>query len=191
MLRRCSRRGENVLGAILGDGWYSGFVGIDPKRSGAHYGSHPQLLAQLNIAYEDGTTYSVATDESWQSTIGPIAFSDLLMGETYDARREIENWDQPNFDDAEWQPVSVEEIGDMQLVAEPSQPVRVTQEIDAKKVTEPKEGVYVFDMGQNMVGWAQLRVRGEAGTQVTLRYAEALNPRWDDLYGEPQNRPAN
>lgn len=170
------RTGENVLGVILGDGWYAGFVGMDPKRSGAHYGSHPQLLAQLNIEYEDGTTQSVATDELWQSTIGPITFSDLLMGETYDARKEMEGWDRPAFDDSEWHPVSVQEIGDTRLVAEPSQPVRVTQEVDAKEVTEPEDGVYVFDMGQNMVGWARLRVTGEAGTQVRLRYAEALNP---------------
>lgn len=170
------RSGENVLGSILGDGWHASFVGMDPKRRGAHYGSCTQLLVQLNIEYEDGTVQSVATDESWHSTMGPIIYSDILMGELYDARREMDGWDRPAFDDSEWHRVSVQEIGSIQLVAEPSQPVKVTQEVDAKKVTEPEKGVYIFDMGQNMVGWVRLRAAGEAGTRVTLRYAEALNP---------------
>src|SRR5215203_830580 len=74
--------GQNALGAVLGDGWYSGFFGFDPKHRGAHYGAHPQLLAQLHVEYEDGSRESVATDRSWRCSTGPILFSDLLMGES-------------------------------------------------------------------------------------------------------------
>ncbi len=168
--------GQNVMGGILGDGWYAGFFGFDPKRRGAHYGARPQLLAQLNIEYEDGTKESIATDESWKCSTGPILFSDLLMGETYDARKEMSGWAEPGFDDSAWYGVSAGEIGDTQLVAQPDEGVKVTGEVEAKSVTELEGGVYVFDMGQNMVGWVRLRVRGEAGTTVTLRHAEAINP---------------
>jgi alpha-L-rhamnosidase len=170
------REGPNALGAILGDGWYAGFVGFDPKRAGAHYGAKPSLLAQLDVEYEDGTTESVATDGSWRSSTGPIEFSDLLAGESYDARLEMPGWDGPGFDDSGWFGVETEEIGDALIVAQPDEGVRATEEVAAKEVTEPQGGVNVFDMGQNMVGWVRLKVEGEAGTTVKMRFAEALNP---------------
>jgi alpha-L-rhamnosidase len=168
--------GPNALGAVLGDGWYSGFFGFDPKHRGAHYGPHPQLLAQLHVEYEDGTTERIATDGSWRCSTGPILHSDLLMGESYDAREEMPGWAEPGFDDSAWYGVEAGEIGATNLVAQPDEGIRVTEELEAKTVTEPVDGVYVFDMGRNMVGWVRLRVEGEAGTEITLRHAEALNP---------------
>jgi alpha-L-rhamnosidase len=168
--------GWNVLGAVLGDGWYAGFVGFDPKHRGAHYGSHPHLLAQLEVEHGDGTTQTLVSDGSWKSSTGPILYSDLLVGESYDARQEIPGWAEPGFDDSGWYGVGVEDLGDALLVAQPDEGVKVSGEVEPKAVTEPKSGVYVFDMGQNMVGWVRLKVRGEAGTEVTLRHAEALNP---------------
>ena len=170
------REGQNTLGAILGDGWYAGFVGFDPKQAGAHYGTSPQLLAQLNVEYEDGSTQSIATDGSWRSSTGPILFSDLLAGESYDAREEMPGWNKSGFDDSGWQGVGVERLGDVPLVAQPDEAVRATEEVAADTVTEPESGVHVFDMGQNMVGWARLKASGEAGTTVRMRFAEALNP---------------
>jgi alpha-L-rhamnosidase len=128
------------------------------------------------LQYEDGTTQSVSSDGSWKSSTGPILYSDLLVGEYYDARREMASWSEPGFDESKWYPVGVEEVGSTPLVAQPDEGVRVTEEVPAKAVTEPKSGAYVFDMSQNMVGWVRLKVEGEAGTEVTLRHAEALNP---------------
>src|ERR671921_523289 len=168
--------GPNALGAVLGDGWFAGFVGFDPKHRGAHYGARPQLLAQLNVEYEDGTTESLTTEGLWRCSTGPILYSDLLMGESYDARREMPGWAEPGFDDSGWYGVAVEEIGDTNLVAQPDEGIRVTEELEAKTVTEPESGRYVFDLGRNMVGWVRLKVEGKAGTEVILRHAEALNP---------------
>jgi alpha-L-rhamnosidase len=168
--------GPNALGAILGDGWYAGFVGFDPKRRGAHYDARPRLLMQLNVEYEDGTKESIASDGSWRCSTGPILYSDLLVGESYDARQEIPGWAEPGFDDSEWYGVGVEDLGDALLVAQPDEGLRVTEEVEAKVVAEPERGVHVFDMGQNMVGWVRLKVKGEPGTEVILRHAEALNP---------------
>ena len=168
--------GPNALGAVLGDGWFAGFFGFDPKHRGALYGPRPQLLAQLDVEYEDGTMESLATDGSWSCSKGPILYSDLLMGESYDARREMPGWAEPGFEDSGWDGVEVEEIGDTNLVAQPDEGVRVIEELEAKTVTEPESGRYVFDLGRNMVGWVCLKVEGEAGTKVTLRHAETLNP---------------
>lgn len=168
--------GQNAIGGIIGDGWYSGFYGMDPKRRGAHYGHRPQLLAQLEVESEDGSTQTITSDESWNSSTGAILSSDLLMGEVYDAREEISGWGLPSFDDSGWRPVNVENLGEASLVAQPDGGVKVTQELETKEVTKTDDGSYVFDLGQNIVGWARLKVRGKAGTTVKLRFAEALNP---------------
>lgn len=106
--------------------------------------------------------------------------SDLYAGETYDARREIAGWCSPaearQADESGWKPVTVYTDQDPQLNAQMDQPIRVVEEVATKQVTEPKPRLYVFDMGQNMVGWARLRVSGPAGTQVVLRFGEVLNP---------------
>jgi alpha-L-rhamnosidase len=98
------------------------------------------------------------------------------MGESYDARDEMPGWAEPGFDDSGWYGVEAEEIGDTNLVAQPDEGIRVTEELEAKTVTEPESGRYVLDLGRNMVGWVRLKVEGEAGTRVTLRHAKALNP---------------
>ena len=98
------REGANVLAAIVGDGWWSGFVGFDLKRAGAHYGTHPELLCELHIEHEDGTLDVVAGDELWRATTGPIRYSDLLHGEYYDARRELGGWTDPDYDDSAGRP---------------------------------------------------------------------------------------
>jgi alpha-L-rhamnosidase len=166
--------GSNAIGAILGDGWYHGHVGH--KHGRAHYGPHPQLLAQLQVEHPDSSPTILVTENTWKATTGPICFSDLLMGETYDARKEMSGWDRPDFDDAGWQPVRVAMDPSIELVADRAQPLRVTQEIIPQSIAQPSLGTYVFDLGQNMVGWARLRVQGEAGTIVKMRFAEVLDP---------------
>jgi hypothetical protein len=168
--------GENALGALLGQGWYAGHIAIFGPNQ---YGTIPHLLAQLEISYADGTSQIIATNGSWQASAGPITSSDLLMGETYDARLEPRGWDTAAFD-TEWDSVVVGVAGHKgklgELVAENGPAVEVTQEIQAVAMTEPVPGTYVFDMGQNMVGNVRLRVQGEAGMTVRLRHAEVLNP---------------
>ncbi|MHB9028769.1 MAG: glycoside hydrolase family 78 protein [Candidatus Latescibacterota bacterium] len=168
------KQGENALGIILGDGWYSGYIGWRKERG--HYGLRNSLLARLEMEYEDGAKTAVISDESWKLAEGPILSSDFLMGEVYDARKEIPGWNTPGFDDAAWKPATVVDPPASPLVAQPSEPVQVDEEINAIAMNEPKPGVYVFNLGQNIAGWARLRVTGPAGTKVTLRFAERLNP---------------
>jgi alpha-L-rhamnosidase len=157
---------ENELSAILADGWYAGFVGFDARQPGNHYGKEPELLCELHVEYADGGREIVATDERWTARTGPIVYSDMLMGERYDARREH----------GSWHPVAVRERDDVRLVPERGQPIRVTEELAPVSVTERAPGVHVVDLGQNMVGWARLAVSGERGTRVQLRFAEMLEP---------------
>ncbi len=168
------RQGDNALGAILGPGWYSGYVGFGKNKR--HYGVHPRLLAQLVIDYVDGTTETVASDASWRGATGPIRSSDLLMGEHYDARRELTGWDAPGYDDRGWTPVAVAERDATPLVAARAEPIRVTAELALISIMRLDADTQIADLGQNIAGWVRLRMRGVAGTRVRLRHAEILNP---------------
>ncbi len=169
------QQGTNALGATLGDGWYAGYIGFENKR--ANYGPFPRFLAQMTIEYADGTTQTVGTDGDWRGATGPILYSDMLMGEAYDARLEMPGWDAPDFDDARWRPVHVLPAPQgAALVAQIDPPVLLTEELPARSVTQPIPGSYLFDLGQNMVGWARLKVQGPAGTVVQLRFGEVLQP---------------
>src|SRR5205807_7244773 len=114
---RLLRPGPHALGAILGDGWACGYVGLGGRN---RYGiGRPRLLAQLNMTYADGTQQIVSTGGSWTAAYGPLIESDLLMGETYDARRERSGWDGPSFHDVHWQPVTVDAPWPARLEAYP------------------------------------------------------------------------
>lgn len=158
--------GELTIDAVLGDGWYCGYVGFGGERN--HYGKRPELLIQLNIEYADGSHESLVTDGSWQGSVGEIRYSDMLMGEFYDAR----------LSPTDWQPVDVlgQPFEGAALVAQSDPPVRVTQDLPVQTITEPTPGTWIADMGQNMVGWVRLSVEAPAGTEIRLRFVEKLNP---------------
>jgi alpha-L-rhamnosidase len=175
------RQGENVAGAILADGWYAGGVGLGQilvKKPRNIYGNATRLLLQLELLPESGSAVRVASDGEWRTTRGgAIRSADILNGETSDGRREMPGWDSPGFDDAAWHGavIAVPPAGRPQLVAQPNDPIRVTQELQPVALTEPQPGVFVFDLGQNMVGWCRLTARGAAGATVTMRHAEMLD----------------
>jgi alpha-L-rhamnosidase len=167
--------GANSIGAVLADGWACGYVGFGQRRN--LYGiGRPRLLAQLVLTGEDGGTQIVGTDDSWKAAYGPILEGDLLMGETYDARLSRNGWDSAGFDAAAWQGAELGQEWPGAIQSHPGVPVRRTEEIKPKAITEPKPGVFVYDMGQNMVGWVRLAVQGPTGTKVKMRFAEMLSP---------------
>jgi alpha-L-rhamnosidase len=166
--------GDNAIGAILADGWYAGYLGFGRKRE--HYGSEPRLFVQLEVEYADGSRQTVVTDKSWKASYGPHLEADFLMGEIYDARRQMTGWNRPGFDDVAWKPVAVGTELKPLVQSYPGVTVRETQQIKPVKITEPEKGAYVFDMGQNFAGWVRLKVTGKAGTKVVLRFVEMLNP---------------
>ncbi len=178
--------GENVIGAILGDGWWSGPLGRRHKKHPPLGGEKPALLVQIEMEYEGGRRETVATDGTWQCFAeGPIRASDIYNGETYDARKEVDGWASPDFDDPAWRPAETIEPHERALCASPGPPVRPTQTLRPVSITPMGDGRHVVDLGQNMVGWARLTLPPEtpAGTTVTLRFAEM--PRQDgSIYTE-------
>ncbi|MBO0702340.1 MAG: family 78 glycoside hydrolase catalytic domain, partial [Candidatus Dormibacteraeota bacterium] len=164
------RAGENVAGALLGDGWFRGNLPAGRNL----YGERLGLLLQLEVTYLDGSVERVVSDTAWRAAVGPILASDLYNGETYDARREQPGWDQPGFDDGAWTSVEAVAFDPAVLVAPTGPPARRTELVRPVAVTTSPGGRTLVDFGQNLVGRVRLTVSGEPGTEITLRHAEVL-----------------
>lgn len=169
------QEGDNALGVILGNGRYwaprnrvpIGTVGFDV----------PKLLFQLDLEYADGHKESVVSDATWKlTTDGPVGVNNEYDGEVYDATKEIAGWAEAGFDDAAWKPVETLQAPEGALEGQPAEPLKVTENVKPIKISEIRPGVYIYDMGQNMVGWVRLRVTGKQGDRVMLRFAETLRP---------------
>ena len=167
---RLVQTGPNAIGAILGNGRYFAPRLNEPIFTRTY--GYPKLMAQLEIEYADGSVDRVVSDESWKiSAAGPVRGNNEFDGEEYDARLEQPGWAKPGFAAAGWKPAQAGA-----LAAQMAEPIRVTETLHPVKMTALKPGVYVFDMGQNMVGWCRLRVSGPKGATVTLRHSETLKP---------------
>ncbi|MCA0957672.1 glycoside hydrolase family 78 protein [Muricauda ruestringensis] len=172
------RQGDNAIGAVIADGWYAGYIGyallvrLDKVRG--FYGVNPSFMGQLHIQYEDGTEEVLATDSTWKSNEGPIREADILMGESYDARLEHSGWDTPGYDDHDWKTPKIYTYPDGKLEAHPGSLIKNIERLRPVKMSEPEPGTYVFDLGKNFAGIAELKVEGPAGTGVRLRFGEIL-----------------
>lgn len=161
------RVGTNELNVLLGDGWYCGHL---EWRGRQLYGDRPRLLAQLEVTLADETAVIIPTDSSWQVAYGPILEADLIMGESWDARR---SWDN-------WQPALTFPAANISLDATAS-PLPSRQE-ELPAICDPTEipawpaSTWVYDFGQNLVGRVRLKIKGKAGTTITLKHGEMLNP---------------
>jgi alpha-L-rhamnosidase len=152
------QHGDNAVGVMIGKGWSSVRL----------------LMLQLNIELEEGGNITVFSDRSWKQTDGPIVQDSIYNGEIYDARLETPGWGSPGFDDSAWTSVEVGIVPKGILSAQMIPPIQIMDTIVPMNMTNPKIGVYVFDMGQNLSGWVELRVSGPRGSKVCLRHAELL-----------------
>lgn len=168
--------GKNAVGVELGSSWYNSAAKDAWDFYKAPWRALPQMIFQLNIEYADGSVQKVVSDDSWKMSTGAIRFDQTRVGETYDARLEKPGWNRAGFNDSTWEPVAIREGPKGKLAAANVEPVKVMATIRSVKVKEPKPGIYVFDLGQNITGWPCLSVRGPAGGVVKMRCGERLNP---------------
>ncbi|MFJ7949150.1 family 78 glycoside hydrolase catalytic domain [Streptomyces sp. NPDC096354] len=168
--------GPNVLAVTVADGWWSGYVGFDPRRAAEHYGERPAFLGQLAMDFADGSRQVVATGPDWTEQPGAIRSADLLMGQITDGRRHTPGWDAPGPAPAGFWPAAVLDTEPGQLAAEPDHPIRITRDLPAAAVHHREPGRYIVDFGQNLVGRVQLTIRNaERGRRIVLRHAEVLS----------------
>ncbi|MFW6277742.1 MAG: family 78 glycoside hydrolase catalytic domain, partial [Prolixibacteraceae bacterium] len=166
------QEGENTLGAVLGNMWWSGGLGW---KGGQKYSEGPlKFLMQLEIEFKDNTKTVVASDETWKWINSPIWEDDIYDGEKYDANQEIPGWDKPGFDDSGWQTVETASY-EGKLTSPFAPAMRHQMDLEPVEMNEPVPGEYVYDLGQNMVGWAKVRINAPKGDTVTFRFAELIN----------------
>lgn len=168
------RPGENAIGTVLGNGrYYTMRQNYKPYKI-KDFG-YPKMLLQLEIVFNDGTRQIIKTDDSWKVTAdGPIRSNNEYDGEEYDARKEMPGWNNVGFNDEKWlRGEYVQEPGG-EYEAQMNENMKVMKTLKPISIREVKKGIWVLDMGQNMVGWVKMRVRGARGDKVILRFAEIL-----------------
>jgi len=172
-------QGNNTAGIMLGNGFYNPlplrFWGGLNMRAELTTG-RPNVKAMIRLNYADGSTVVIPTDETWHTAPGPVMRNSVYLGEHYDARFEKEDWSSPKPVDPGWKAATVVDgpAGILRIQMQP--PIRITKILKPVEIAEIKPGVFVVDMGQNFAGVARLRVKGPAGTKVTLRYGEDKYP---------------
>lgn len=172
----CLKMGRNAIGVWLGNGWY---IQADRPDDTMLWYNTPRLLAQLVITYTDDTQEVVVSDEQWKAAISPILYNGLHSGEVYDARLEQKGWNSVGFDDSKWKAAELTEAPTGKLHSQVSPPDRITRSIHPIAISERSPGVYRYDLGEMISGWARLSIQGKKGTQLQLRFLEELGPGYD------------
>ena len=169
--------GDNAIGVVLGNGrLVSMRMPGEPSSKDVEHFDMPKLLLQLEIQYADGSSQLICSDRTWKMTVdGPIQANNEFDGEVYDANKEMPGWDTAGFNDAMWMQVETMEEPAGKLSAQMNPNIKVMDTLQPITINETGEDVYVLDMGQNMVGWLQMKVKGQKDDKVTLRFAELLN----------------
>lgn len=164
--------GQNVLGVLLGNGFY--FIPSQRYRKMTGGWGYPKLIAKVLIEYADESSEEVISDKSWKTASSPITFSSMFGGEDYDAGKEQSGWDSPGFNDRDWQR-AVTTTGPKTLLAEMQEPVKILKRFTSAASTELKPGVTVYDLKQNFSGIPSITVRGSKGDTIRLFAAELIN----------------
>ncbi|MBQ8403433.1 MAG: family 78 glycoside hydrolase catalytic domain [Clostridia bacterium] len=168
------RKGENVIGVALGNGFYNHFTEDNWNYDSATWRNFPKMICELKITYKDGKTETIVSDTSWKSFAhGPIKMTGIRNGEFYDARLELGKWTEPGYDDDGWDKTKLGKCPGGVMHAQEMEPIRVYKKFPAVRKWKSKEG-WVYDIGQNIAGYGEFLIKGRAGDKVTFRYSDVL-----------------
>ncbi len=157
------KSGDNVLDITVANGWCIGEVSYEGRRN--LWGTHPELIAALEIETSDGETMILYSDEDWQVGKGPVRMSEFFAGEDYDAR----------IGKSEFAPPVITERGYDNLIPQEGPPVRVTETLEVKDLIITPKGETVLDFGQNMSGIIEFEITAKSGDEIEISHAEILD----------------
>jgi hypothetical protein len=167
------KKGENSLGAIVGNGFYN--VNNERYRKLVIAYGYPKLIFNITIKYSDGSIKNIVSDDHCKVSPSPIIFSSIFGGEDYDAGLEQENWSAAGFDDSKWETPVIISDSTNKLILEKDFPLKVMQEFEVQTISKSKTGRTIYDFGQNASGIISLKVKGNRGTHIRIRPDELLN----------------
>ena len=173
------RQGNNALGIELGHGWFCDDFGWAGAMWGDQYGYKPSALAMIKVEYTDGTNETFVTDNTWKVyNGGPLYVNNLYHGVIYDARREVDGWKMPGFDDTAWEKVAIlpPPPASTEIQGYVGLEIKNNITLTAKKMTRIGNR-FIYDMGQNFAGVPRLKnMKGRKGQTITIHFAEMLYP---------------
>ncbi|MVT11853.1 family 78 glycoside hydrolase catalytic domain [Chitinophaga sp. ysch24] len=177
------QQGENVVAAVTGNGYYFTMRQAYKPHKIRTFG-YPRLLLQLDVELEDGSRVTIPSDSTWKLTAdGPIRSNNIYDGEEYDASKEMPGWNKPGYNDKHWSYASLVPVPGGQLKAQMNELIRIVDSIRPVSVKRGNADTFLVDMGQNMAGWLQLKMKApEQGSRVSVRFAETLQAGGQQLF---------
>lgn len=164
------KRDKNTIGVTVGNGRF-----FSMRNPGMGTFGLPSLLAQIKLEYKDGSTNIISTNNTWKVTSkGPIIANNEFDGEEYDARMEINGWNKNGYNDSSWKNAEQMNVPTGKLTAQQTLNICIQDTLKPISITARPEGKYILDMGQNMVGWLKVRLRGVKGKPISLKFSESL-----------------
>lgn len=168
------QQGDNVVGVLLGNGWYNHQSTAVWNFDQAPWRGRPKFCMDIRIVYEDGKEEFVSTGSDWKTSLSPVIFNSIYTAEHYDARKEQTGWNTPGFDDRKWKNAACTSAPSNLIVSQQMHPVRDVKQLNPVKMTKLSDTDYLFDFGQNMSGVSELIVTGKPGTEIRLKHAERI-----------------
>lgn len=168
------KSGRNAIGVVLGNGWYNHQSLAVWDFDKAPWRRRPAFCLDLRITYEDGSTEVISSDDSWKTHSGPIVFNSIYTGEHYDSRNEIPGWNTIDFDDSKWQGAMLRGTPSQHIVSQTMVPIKNVEKIVPRSMTKFSDSDYLFDLGRNIAGVTQVKLRGDSGTVVRIAHGERL-----------------
>lgn len=168
--------GANTFGVILGNGWYNHQSTAVWDFDKAHWRGRPKFLVNIRLNYEDGTSETIISDETWKIHESPIIFNSIYTAEHYDARKAIEGWDMPGLNTSDWLPAIVADAPSSLITSQQLYPIRVTEKLEPIKVDKQSDTCYVFSFAKNIAGIIKIYVQGDRDTELRIKHGERLYP---------------
>ena len=188
------KNGENAIGVLLGNGWYNHQSLAVWDFDKAPWRGRPTFCLDLRITYTDGSTEVIVSDDTWKTDDSPIVFNSIYTAEHYDARKEQKGWNEIGFDDRKWKGVTLRAAPSNHIVSQVMHPIRNVEVIPVKSLKKFNDTTYVFDLGRNIAGVTELKLKGDPGTRLSIKHGERLLPngRLDlsniDVYYRPKDK---
>ncbi len=164
-----------ALGVLLGNGWYNHQSTAVWYFDKAPWRDRPKFCLDLRIIYQDGREEIISSGTDWKTSLSPIIFNSIYTAEHHDARLSQPGWDKPGFDDSKWKNTIPVNAPSQNIVAQQLHPIRFVEEITPVEVTKLAEQKWVYNLGRNISGISRIIVKGERGTEISLKHAEMLN----------------
>ncbi|SHM29821.1 glycoside hydrolase family 78 protein [Flavobacterium saccharophilum] len=169
------QKGKNAFGLLLGNGWYNHQSTAVWNFDKTNWRNRPRCLVNIRITYSDNTTETIVTDETWKTADSPVIFNSIYTGEHYDARKEIKDWNKPNFDDQNWNKAILVKAPSSKLVSQQLHPIMVVAKLKPIKINGINDTLSVFTFPRNIAGTVEFSIKKALpGTVFRIKHAERL-----------------